>query len=466
MKITVTNPATGGVVNEYNAMNDKQVYDRLETADEAWQTWRNTDVGHRSDCMSKMAALLTDEKTHNAELMALEMGKPVRQGMDEIEKCIWLCRNLTETAARTLSLKMGENGTKGQLTAVLPFGTIVVVMSWNYPFWQVFRYAAPAIMAGNAVLLKHSSSVPGCSLAIENIMIRAGFPQGLFQVLRIPGQQVKFVVDDSRIKAVILSGSKTAGQAIIKQVGGVIKKDVFELGGSDPNIILDDAELDRTVETCVSGCLSNSGQSCVAVKRFIVSKGIREAFEQRLVKRMRNVRMGDPLHRNTNIGPIARKDLRDTVDQQVRSSIDRGARCLLGGKVDKGKGFFYPPTVLTDVGRGMRVYEEETFGPVAIVVPVSDEKEAVRVANDANFGNGATVFTRNISRGRQIAAEQLAAGQCFINAFTPPGTHMPLFGIGERKNGNDPLHDFGMKDFVHAKTVHVGLLDIAWSSAA
>ena len=455
MQIRVTNPATGEVIKEYELMNDKQVARRLTAADKAFQAWQTQAVCHRTDCLSRLATLLEKESAKHARLMALEMGKPVHQGLAEIDACICSCRQLADKAEGILSPEIHGLDQKRYASITKPFGIIFGVTSWNFPFWQVLRFTVPAMMAGNAVLLKHASAVPGTSLAIENLIRRSGFPSTLFQILRISRIQVNSITDDPRVKAIILAGSKRTGQSVIKQAGGLISKNAFELCGSDPHIILDDAEIDKTVDACVSGCLLNSGQSGATTKRLIVSAGIRAAFEKQLVRKMKQVKVGDPVNADVHVGPLACKDFQDTLDLQVRRSVDKGARCLLGGKVAKGNGFFYPPTVLTDVCRGMPVYHNETFGPVAIVIPVADETEAIRLANETNYGVGATVFTRNISRGVEIAAQHLHAGHCFINALVRPDAGLPFCGVDERVNGHDSSQHYGMEQFFQTKTIHV-----------
>jgi succinate-semialdehyde dehydrogenase/glutarate-semialdehyde dehydrogenase len=335
-----------------------------------------------------------------------------------------------------------------------PLGVVLGVMPWNYPFYQVFRFGIPAMMAGNAVLLKHSAAVPGCALAIQAVMQKAGLPEAVFQSLQIPSGQVQAVIDHHAVKAVALTGSTAAGQAVASRAGHRIKKCVLELGGSDPYLILEDADLDLALNACVTGRLLNSGQSCIAAKRFIVVAAVREAFEQGLVEKMKPVRMGNPLDEQTQIGPLAGGGFRDSLHQQVRGSIDKGARLLLGGEIPSGRGFFYPPTVLTDVRSGMPVFDEETFGPVAAVVPAADEDEAVALANQTEFGLGAAVFTRDTARGERIAAEKLEAGNCFVNAFVKSDPRLPFGGIKQSGYGRELSH-YGIKSFVNVKTVYV-----------
>ncbi len=331
---------------------------------------------------------------------------------------------------------------------------ILAVMPWNFPFWQVFRFAAPNLMAGNAGLLKHASNVQGCALAIEEVFRDAGFPEGLFKTLLIPGSRVDPVIEHPLVRGVTLTGSTPAGKAVASKAGEALKKTVLELGGSDPYVILEDADLESAAAVCATARLVNSGQSCIAAKRFIVVAGVREEFERRFVAAMAATKMGDPMEEDTVVGPQARADLRDELHDQVVRSIAAGARCILGGKIPEGPGAFYPPTVLTDVGPGMPAYSEELFGPVATLIPVENEEEALRVANDTSFGLGAAVFTRDVERGARIAREELEAGACFVNDFVRSDPRLPFGGVKESGYGRE-LSPFGILEFVNIKTVWV-----------
>jgi len=327
-------------------------------------------------------------------------------------------------------------------------------MPWNYPFWQVFRLAVPALMAGNGVLLKHAANVPGCAEAIADAFERAGFPEAIFQHLPVSSGKVDAIVAHPRVAAVSLTGSTQAGRSVAAQAGRHLKKTVLELGGSDPYLILEDADLDVAVEACVTSRLLNSGQSCIAAKRFIVVDAVREPFEEKLVAALRAKVMGDPLDEKTDIGPQARPDLRKKLHDQVTASIGLGARRLLGGVVPDGPGHFYPPTVLTDVGKGMPVFDEETFGPVAAVVPVPDEKTAIDVANDSDYGLGAAVFTKDATRGERLAVSEIQAGNCFVNTYVKSDPRLPFGGIRHSGYGRELSH-FGLREFVNVKTVWV-----------
>jgi succinate-semialdehyde dehydrogenase/glutarate-semialdehyde dehydrogenase len=327
-------------------------------------------------------------------------------------------------------------------------------MPWNFPFWQVFRFAAPALMAGNTALLKHAPNVTGCALAIEQLFSDAGFPDSAFRVLLTDNDVTAEVIANPAVRAVTLTGSERAGRAVAKVAGENLKKTVLELGGSDPYLVLGDADVAAAAETCVQSRMINSGQSCIAAKRFIVVDEHKEAFETHVVDLMRKERMGSPTAEETTIGPLARMDLRDKLHDQVTESISAGAKCLLGGEVPPGPGFFYPPTVLSDVGHGMRVYHEETFGPVAAIVPVGNDEEAIRVANDTDFGLGAVVFTSDPQRGERVAAERLEAGSCFVNDFVKSDPRLPFGGVKNSGYGRE-LSAFGIREFVNIKTVYV-----------
>jgi succinate-semialdehyde dehydrogenase/glutarate-semialdehyde dehydrogenase len=327
-------------------------------------------------------------------------------------------------------------------------------MPWNYPFYQVFRFAAPALMAGNACILKHASNVPGCALKVEEVLHESGFPRDLFRSLLIGKERVDTTVAHPLIKAVTLTGSTAAGKSVAQKAGRLLKKMVFELGGSDPYIILEDADLEPTVQTCVASRLLNSGQSCIAAKRFVVVDMLREQFVRRFVEQMQVVEMGDPLDRETQVGPLARTDLRDSLHQQVKDSIAKGASCLLGGEIPDRAGAYYPPTVLVDVVKGMPAYDEELFGPVAAIISAKDEAEAISIANDTRFGLGAAVFTRDVVKGERIAANELEAGSCFVNAFVKSDPRLPFGGIKESGYGRELSH-YGIKEFVNIKTVYV-----------
>jgi len=454
MSLIAENPATGQTIAEYPETSPKEVDEAIGLAHELHLDWRRTTFGHRAKLMARAAAILRDRAREFGELMTLEMGKPVAGGVAEAEKCAWVCDYYAENAQHFLADQEVEAGTSRSFVTFQPLGVVLAVMPWNFPFWQVFRFAAPNLMAGNAGLLKHASNVPGCALAIEAVFKEAGFPDGLFRTLLIPGRRVDPVIENPLVRAVTLTGSTPAGKAVAAKAGEMLKKTVLELGGSDPYLILEDAEVASASVTCAMARLINSGQSCIAAKRFIVVEAVREEFERSFVAAMANTKMGDPMEEDTVVGPQARTDLRDELHDQVVRSVEAGTRCLLGGKVPEGPGAYYPPTVLTDVGPGMPAYSEELFGPVASVIPVKDEAEALRVANDSCFGLGAAVFTADVERGTRIAREELEAGACFVNDFVRSDPRLPFGGVKESGYGRE-LSLYGIMEFVNIKTVWV-----------
>ena len=382
------------------------------------------------------------------------MGKPFAQGVAEAEKCAWVCNYYAENAERFLSPELVATDATKSFITFQPLGILLAVMPWNFPFWQVFRSAAPALMAGNAVVLKHASNVSGCALEIENVFRDAGLPTGLFTTLLLKSNRVNAIIEHPFVKAVTITGSTAAGKAVAMKAGETLKKSVLELGGSDPYVILEDANLEEAVSTCVTARLINNGQSCIAAKRFIVMQSVLKQFEEMFVEKMKVQKVGDPLEPGVNVGPMARHDLRDELHAQVLLSIERGATLLCGGQVPNNKGAFYPPTVLTNVKKGMPAYDDELFGPVAAIVAAKDEGDAIRIANDSVFGLGAAVFTSNVKRGERIAAEELDAGSCFVNAFVKSDPRLPFGGIKESGYGRE-LSAFGIREFVNIKTVYV-----------
>jgi succinate-semialdehyde dehydrogenase/glutarate-semialdehyde dehydrogenase len=454
MALQVINPATGETIKTYDEMTPAEVQSSIEQAHQAFLSWRQTSFATRAELMHGAARVLREQAAEYAILMAQEMGKPIKDGRAEAEKCAWVCDYYADNAEQFLQPEVIETDARKSFVTFQPLGVILAVMPWNFPFWQVFRFAAPALMAGNAGVLKHASNVPGCALAIENVLRQAGFPDHLFRTLLIGSRQVDAVIAHPLIKAATLTGSTPAGQAVAQKAGAMIKKTVLELGGSDAYVILADADLDAAVSTCVASRLINAGQSCIAAKRFIVVESIRAQFEERFVAQMRATQYGDPLHEETTVGPLARHDLRDDLHQQVQESIAKGAKLLLGGDIPTGQGAFYPPTVLTHVTPGMPAYDDEMFGPVAAIIAVPDETEAIRVANDSIFGLGAAVFTRDLAKGERIATQELEAGCCFVNALVKSDPRLPFGGVKTSGYGRELSH-YGIKEFVNIKTVYV-----------
>lgn len=453
MALTSTNPTTGETLATYDEMSTAEVERALQLAADAFSSWRRASFQERGIVVRHAAAELRRRKPELAKLMALEMGKPIAQGESEVEKCAATSEFFAEHAATLLADIDVPTEASRSFVTFKPLGVVLGVMPWNFPFWQMFRYAAPAVMAGNTTLLKHASNVTGCALAIEEIWKAAGAPAGVCQTLRLGSARVGDLIDDQRIAAVTLTGSTPAGREVAARAGRALKKTVLELGGSDPYVILDDANLESAVKTCVSSRLINSGQSCVAAKRFICTRQRADRVDELFAELMRAKTMGDPMT-GVDVGPLARVDLRDDLDRQVRDSVAAGARPLVGGVRPSGAGAFYPPTVLTDVAKGMPAYDEETFGPVAAIIKVADEAEALRVANDSPFGLGAAVFTQDAMRGATIAAEELEAGNCFVNDLVRSDARLPFGGIKQSGYGRE-LSAFGIREFVNVKTVWV-----------
>jgi succinate-semialdehyde dehydrogenase/glutarate-semialdehyde dehydrogenase len=454
MTIRAINPTTGETIKTYTEMAPAKVAHTITQAHDAFLSWKQTSMAERAQRMHQAAKLLRDQAPAYALLMAQEMGKPVKDGRAEVEKCAWVCDFYAEQAAQFLRPEVVETEASKSFVTFQPLGVVLAVMPWNFPFWQVFRFAAPALMAGNAGVLKHASNVPGCALAIAEVFRQAGFPEHLFETLLIGSAQVDAVIEHPLVTAVTLTGSTPAGQAVASKAGALVKKTVLELGGSDPYIISADADVEASVRTCVASRLINSGQSCIAAKRFIVVESIQKQVEACFVAEMQAVCMGDPLDAETTVGPLARHDLRDDLHQQVQASIAKGAHCLLGGTIPEGPGAFYPPTVLTHVSKGMPAYDEELFGPVAAIIAVPDEAEAIHVANDSIFGLGAAVFTQDKARGERLAAQELEAGCCFVNTFVRSDPRLPFGGVKASGYGRELSH-YGIKEFVNIKTVYV-----------
>lgn len=454
MTIKAVNPSTGETIKEYEEMTPEEVKGAIEKSHQAFLGWRRTSFAQRAGLMKKAARILRDKAEDFARLMAEEMGKPIVGGRSEAEKCAWGCDYYADNAEKFLQPEVIDTDASKSYVTFQPLGVVLAIMPWNFPFWQVFRFAAPALMAGNAALLKHASNVPGCALAIEDIFRKADFPANLFRTLLIGSDKVEAIIANPLVKAATLTGSIDAGRTVSKKTGEMIKKTVLELGGSDPYVILEDADLEAAVTACVASRLTNSGQSCIAAKRFIVVELQTKRFEELFVERIRAVKIGDPMEEDTTMGPLARHDLRDDLHRQVLKSIEKGAKCLLGGKIPEGRGAFYPPTVLTNVKRGMPAYDEELFGPVAAIIPVKDEEEAIRVANDSRFGLGAAIFTRDVARGERIAANEIEAGCCFVNAVVRSDPRLPFGGMKDSGYGRELSH-YGIKEFVNIKTVVV-----------
>lgn len=447
------NPANGELIRSYDEMDFKEASGIINKADKDFQMWKHTAFSDRSRLMKAAAEQLRKRKEELSLLMTQEMGKPIIQSRGEIEKCAWVCEYYADNAEAFLKDEDVKTDASHSFITYQPIGAVLAVMPWNFPYWQVFRFAVPALMAGNAGILKHSSNVTGSALAIENIFRAAGFPENIFRTIIYPSGSLKEIINYHKIQAVTLTGSVAAGKSVSSAAGAVLKKTVLELGGSDPYIILEDADLEKAADICVYSRLINSGQSCIAAKRFIVVEEVYKKFEEIFVEKMRLKKMGDPMKEDSDIGPQARHDLRDELHEQVAKSVHKGAKILLGGTVPESKGAYYPPTVLSSVIPGMPAYDEEMFGPAASLIRCKNEADAIHIANDTVFGLGGAVFTQDIKHGELIAREKIYSGCCFVNDFVKSDPRLPFGGVKESGYGRE-LSSFGIREFVNIKTVY------------
>ena len=443
------NPATGRVLARYERHSEHDLDRRLARAANDYAAWREIGFAERAERLRALGRHLRERAPPLAELMAAEMGKPRAQGLAEVEKCAAVCDYYAEHAAEFLAPVDVRSDAAASRVVYRPLGVVLALMPWNFPLWQVLRFAAPAVLAGNAAVLRHASNVTGCAIALEELFREADAPLTLV----LAGKDaVPRLIDDARISAVTLTGSTSAGRAVAAAAGRALKKTVLELGGSDAYVILADADLPHAVERCVTSRLINSGQSCIAAKRFIVEVHLHDRFVDAFTEAMRAKRAADPLEPNADLGPLAQARTRERLHAQVERSVAAGARCVLGGEVPSSPGFFYPPTVLTDVRPGMPAFDEEVFGPVAAIVSASGGEEAIELANRSSYGLGAAVFTRDLERAQEIAARRLDAGSCFINDFVRSDPRLPFGGIKCSGYGRE-LGPFGIKEFVNVKTV-------------
>jgi acyl-CoA reductase-like NAD-dependent aldehyde dehydrogenase len=454
MTMQSINPATEEVLATFEEATPEQMDQALVLAHGAFQSWRATTFAARAALMKRAAATLRAHKGEYGRLITLEMGKPIAEAEAEVEKCAWNCDYYADNAERFLADEPAPSSAAESFVAFEPLGTILAVMPWNFPFWQVLRFAAPALMAGNTAVLKHAGNVPQCALAIEQVFQESGFPAGVFRTLLIGGGAVEQVINDPRIAAVTLTGSDVTGSIVAAAAGRALKKTVLELGGSDAFIVLEDADLDGAAQMAVRSRFQNTGQSCIAAKRFIVVESVAEEFERRFRDAAATLKVGDPLERDTQIGPLARGDLRDALDQQVRATVAAGARVLLGGEPLARHGYFYAPTILTGVRRDMLAFREETFGPLAAVVRVKDADEAIAVANDSPYGLGGNLWTRDVERGKRLA-RRIETGGVFINGMTASDPRLPFGGVKRSGYGRE-LSAYGIREFVNIQTIWVG----------
>jgi succinate-semialdehyde dehydrogenase/glutarate-semialdehyde dehydrogenase len=447
-------PATGALIREYTPHTENEIHLRIERAQAAFLQWRQRSFEQRAPLLKRLAALLRERKTPLAALMAVEMGKILKDGEAEIEKCARCCDYYADEAHRLLADEVIPSDARRSFVTFQPIGAVLAIMPWNFPFWQVFRFAAPNLMAGNVGLLKHASNVSGCALAIEDLFRDAGFPEGCFSTLLIPGGDVDRIIAHPLVRAVTLTGSTQAGKSVAAAAGAVVKKTVLELGGSDAYVVLADADVEQAAVICAKGRLINAGQSCIAAKRFIVMESVRAAFEKHFVAYFKTIQVGPPQDSASMIGPLARADLRDGLHRQVEESVRAGAKLLLGGGIPPGAGAYYPPTVLTDVKPGMPAFDEELFGPVAAIISAKTEEEAFEFANQSAFGLGSAIFTGDLARAEELAKTRIDAGQTFVNSFVASDPRLPFGGVKESGYGRELSH-FGIREFMNIKTVSI-----------
>jgi succinate-semialdehyde dehydrogenase/glutarate-semialdehyde dehydrogenase len=450
---TSINPATEKEIASYERISPKTAKDKVTKANETHQSWKKTTFAERSKLMNKLADIFEENKEEYAQLATQEMGKILKQSRSEIEKCAKICRYYADNIEELLADEIIKTEAKKSYITYQPLGVVLAVMPWNFPFYQVIRFAAPAVMTGNTGVLKHASNVQGCAFALEEAFIKAGFPEGVFTNFNINSDAIKAIIEDKNIIGVTLTGGEPAGRSVAKIAGENLKKTVLELGGSDAYIILEDVDLEKATDLATFGRLQNNGQTCIAAKRFIVLEDIYDNFLKLFTKKMKDAKMGEPKDEDTYYGPLARVDLRDELHKQVEKTIEQGGKLILGGKIPNQKGAYYPATILADLKPGMTAFDEELFGPVASVIKAKDENEAIELANNSTFGLGSGVLTGNSERGEKIAL-QLEAGNSFVNKLVASDPRLPFGGIKNSGYGRE-LSDFGVKEFVNIKTIWV-----------
>jgi acyl-CoA reductase-like NAD-dependent aldehyde dehydrogenase len=453
MAIESVNPATEETIARFDEATPQHVDQAVEAVYTAQRDWRRTSLAERGAAMQRAAAYLRQHKDRFAQLISLEMGKPISQSLAEIEKCAWNCEYYAEAAEGYLADRPVATNAQKSYIAFEPLGVVLAIMPWNFPFWQVIRFAAPGLMAGNTAVLKHASNVPQCALAVEEVFRESGFPENVFRTLLIGSGQVDRLIADKRIAAVTLTGSDLTGAKVAEAAGRNLKKCVLELGGSDPFIVLADADLQATAQQAATARNQNTGQSCIASKRFIVEESVAEDFEHAFAEAVSRMRLGDPLDPEVQVGPMARGDLRDDLIQQVQASIREGARVVTGGSAREGRGYFYQPTILSDVQDDMTVFRQETFGPVAALIRARDAEHAVALANDSDFGLGASIWTRDLDRAQQLA-RRIESGSVFVNAIVASDPRLPFGGVKRSGYGRE-LDEFGILEFCNIQTVFV-----------
>ena len=452
MNLISINPTNNKILESHKEISKNSINQIINSSYNTYLEWRNKSISYRSMKMKNLAKLLKQRKEELGVLMTQEMGKPINQSIAEAEKCAWVCEYYADNAGQFLSKKEISTDSKKSFISFQPIGLVLAIMPWNFPFWQVFRFASPTLMAGNVGILKHASNVQGCAKEIEKLFLEAGFPDNAFSNLVIGSNKVSNVINNPLVKAVTLTGSTPAGKSVASLAGSLLKKTVLELGGNDPYIILEDADLNNAAESCIAGRMLNTGQSCIAAKRFIVVKSRLNDFIDKIEQKINNMKMGDPLDSTIDIGPMVNTDARDELHQQVLMSIEKGAILRSGGNIPEIEGSFYPPTLLTNVRPGMSAFDDELFGPVAVIISAEDEDHAIELANKTNYGLGAAIFTRDLDKGEKIAINELEAGSCSVNDFVKSDPRLPFGGIKESGYGRE-LSEYGILEFVNIKSV-------------
>jgi len=448
------NPATGQQIASYSITGEAKVEKAIKKAQSAFEEWRTMSYNKRGAVLKNIAKALRKNSAHLSRLATGEMGKPIQQSREEVEKCAQTLEYYAKNGAAFLADEPVATDARKSYVAFRPLGVILAIMPWNFPYWQVFRAFAPAAMAGNVMVMKHASNVSGCALAIEQVINSVDGARGLFHTLLLPSDRMEKLIEHPAIVAVTLTGSTQAGRKVAEAAGRNLKKQVLELGGSDAYVVLEDVDIDKAAEICVNGRLKNSGQSCVAAKRFVVVKSIRKAFEKAMTVKMQAATFGDPMNEAMKVGPMARVDLRDQLHEQVVKSMEQGAKLLCGGVIPETPGAYYPPTVLTNVKKGMPAYDEELFGPVAAIIEAKNEKDALRIANDSIYGLGGAILSGNRARAEKLALNELEAGSCFVNDFVHSDPRLPFGGIKNSGYGRE-IGSLGIREFVNVKTIYI-----------
>ncbi|APZ46574.1 succinate-semialdehyde dehydrogenase [Polaribacter reichenbachii] len=452
-KVTTINPATEEEIATYTRLTADQALEKVAKANQTYQSWKKTSFDERAKLMSNLANIFDENKEAYAQLATQEMGKMIQQSRSEIEKCALICRYYADNIHELLADEVVKTEAKKSYVTYQPLGVILAVMPWNFPFYQVIRFAAPAVMTGNTGVLKHASNVQGCAFALEEAFKKAGFPESVFTNLNVESKDIKTIIEDKNIIAVTLTGSEPAGRSVAKIAGENLKKTVLELGGSDAYIVLEDVDLEKATDLATKGRLQNNGQTCIAAKRFIVLEEIYDDFLKLFTQKMKAAKMDEPTNEEAYYGPMARIDLRNEIHEQVEKTIQQGGKLVIGGKIPEQKGAYYPATILADLKPGMTAFDEELFGPVASVIKAKDENEAIQLANNSTFGLGSGVLTGNSKRGEKIAL-QLEAGNSFVNKLVASDPRLPFGGIKNSGYGRE-LSDYGIKEFVNTKSIWI-----------